>query len=42
VYRDQPALLDDTRRALAGTPVTFPSQVHGAVFDNHLTPLHDA
>jgi len=42
VYRDQPALLDDTRRALAGTPVTFPSHVHGAVFDNHLTPLHDA
>ncbi len=42
VYRDQPDLLDYTRQALAGTPVTFPSRVHGAIFDTHLAPLHDA
>jgi len=42
VYRDQPALLDWTRRALAGEPVAFPSYLQSAVFDNRLVPLHDA
>ncbi len=42
VYRDQTALLDWTRRALAGEPVAFPSYLQGAVFDNRLVPLHDA
>ena len=41
VYRDHPDLLDYTRQALAGTAVTFPSRVRGAVFDNHLVPLRD-
>jgi len=42
VFRDNPGVLEDTRRALAGEAFTSMREVRGALWETSYTPLRDA